>query len=586
MSKREQALGELLRPIRGRLLLAAAVQAAAAALGVVPLVAVAHLGYEVLDPPIDRGRVVKIIIVATAALFGRLVLAVIASAVAHFAENDFQLHVRRLLVDRLGRLPLGWFGSTNSGVVKKAVQDDVDQMHHMVAHSVLELVSAAVVPLASLGYLAWVDWRMALITAAPLVVGIALYGRTGRKFMANLTSMDQETARINASAVEFVRGIAVVKTFGLSRRAYRRFAEAADAFADFFTAWVARLIGPRALSETVLSPVTVLLVVLTAGAAMIISEQLPPADLVPFLLLGGGLTAPITALTFAEQDVRAAQQAADRVVAVLSIPPLPPPANPTVPADTRIELGGVSFSYDGRTDVLSDVDLVLDPGTVTALVGQSGAGKSTLAALLPRFWDATGGSVRVGGVDVRDIPAAELYRRLAIVFQDVCLLRASVIDNIRIARPDASAEEVEAAARDAQIHDRIIRLPRGYDSIIGDETNLSGGEAQRVSIARALLADAPVIVLDEGTVYTDPDSEAAIQSALTRLAQGKTLLVIAHRLASVVTADQIVVLRDGRIVERGRHEELLVASGYYSTLWADQDTESVPVALHPQGAHR
>lgn len=568
MAAEKPALLSLLAPIRGRLALSAALQALAAVLTVVPFAAVAELGRTLLvgGHP-NHGHAVAAVVVAAAALVVRVLLLVASNTISHVAENEFQLDVRRKLVDRLGRLPLGWFGDTSSGAVKKAVQDDVNQMHHLIAHSLLELVSAIVIPLATLGYLAWVDWRMTLVLLVPLVLGVGLYARTGNAFVRNLAAMDSATERINSSAVEFVRGIAVVKTFGQTKRAHQAFTKAADDFADFFLSWVARLIGPRATSELVLSPVTMLVVILVAGTGFVQAGWLRPVDLLPFLLLGVGLTAPIATITFAEQEVRMAQAAAERVTGLLGTPALPEPDSPRTPADSDIVLDAVEFSYDGETPVLRGIDLELRPRTVTALVGPSGAGKSTIAALLPRFWDVGSGAVRLGGVDVREISTADLYHGLSFVFQDVALLRGSVRDNIRLARPQADDSEVEAAARAAQIHDRILALPNGYDSIVGQDARFSGGEAQRVSIARALLADTPVIVLDEATVFADPDSEAAIQDALTALTAHRTVVIIAHRLATVADAHQIAVVVDGRIAEAGAHDTLLDHAGVYARLW-------------------
>ena len=568
MSDQGAGLAALLHPIRGRLILAVAVQAVASAAGVVPYVAVAELGRVLLGPgPAGHHRAWAIIWVGVGALVLRLLLMVASTTISHFAENDLQLSIRRRLVDRLGRVPLGWFTARNSGVVKKAVQDDVNAMHHLTAHSLQELTSAVVVPLVSLGYLFWVDWRMSLVTLAPLVTGVLLFRRTAAAFQRNFARINTEMTRINATAVEFVQGIAVVKIFGQSRHSYRRFAEAADDYADAFRSWIGDLVPPRAASELVLSPVTVLLVVLGGGSVFVTQGWLAPADLIAFALLGVGLTTPVLALSYAEQDLRGGRDAAKRITEVLDTPALPVPAAPVEPIGDTVVFDRVGFSYDGRKDVLRDVDLVLEPGTVTALVGPSGAGKSTLAALLPRFFDVTGGTIRIGGADLRELSQAELYRRVAFVFQDVRLLRASITDNIRLADPGAGAAAVESAARAAQIHDRILRLPRAYDSVVGEDALLSGGEAQRLSIARALLAESRVVVLDEAASYADPESEAAVQTALSELVAGRTLLVIAHRLTTVTGADQIVVLDDGRVAERGIHSELLAAGGLYHRMW-------------------
>lgn len=294
-----------------------------------------------------------------------------------------------------------------------------------------------------------------------------------------------------------------------------------------------------------------------------------PIDVLPGLLLGLGLTSPLMRLGASAQFLRNATKAQQSLAEFFALPVVPRTAEPRSPQGHDVAYIDVGFAYDGEHRVLHDIAAACAPGTVTALVGASGSGKSTLAKLVPRFYDAQQGAVAIGDADVRDIDAAELCRSVGFVFQDVQLLRASLRDNIRLARPDATDRDVEAAARAAQIHDRILRFPRGYDSVVGEDANLSGGEAQRVTIARALLADTPVLVLDEATAFADPDSEAAIQKALSTLAADRTVLVIAHRLHTITGADQILVLAGGRIVERGTHPELVAAGGRYARMWAD-----------------
>lgn len=370
--------------------------------------------------------------------------------------------------------------------------------------------------------------------------------------------------------MEFASGIAVFKSFGRGGKAHERFVAATEGFADFFSRWVRTTLVSSTAAVLVVAPAVVLLLLTVVGAVFVTQGWTTGAELVPFLLLGPAVAAPMGVVGPRIQQIRAGQAAAVRVTELLHAPTLPEPADPALPDGHHISLRGVSFSYDGQTDVLSGVDLDLAPGTVTALVGPSGSGKSTLASLLPRFHDVTAGTVTLGGVDLRDIPATELYRRVGFVLQDVRLLRASVADNIRLGRPEATDEEVERCARAARIHDRVMALPDGYATELGTAVTLSGGEAQRLSIARALLADAPVLVLDEATAYADPHSEALIQDALSALASGRTLLVIAHRLATVRSADRIVVLEDGRVTEQGRHDDLIAARGRYASLWEAQ----------------
>ncbi len=453
--------------------------------------------------------------------------------------------------------------------MKRAVHDDVGALHHLVAHSLLDLVTAVVVPVAATLYLLTVDPLMTLITLIPLGTGLLLHARAMRDVTARMAEYHQATQRLDHAVVEFVHGIAVVKAFGQTGKAHKRFSDAAREYGAFVTGWAEQVTPSLTRSQLAQAPLVALLVVLTAGTALIGAGLLQPVDLLPFVVLGIGLSAPVLAISYSVQDVRAGRAALGRVEELLATPPLPEPAHaPDLPlGPARVELFSVRFGYDD-SEVLHGIDLVLEPGTVTALVGPSGSGKSTLAALVARFHDVTSGTVRINGVDIRDLPGTDLYRWVGFVLQDVRLLRTTVLDNIRLARPDADLDEVVRVARAARIHDRITELPDGYLTVIGDDVRLSGGEAQRVSIARALLADTPVLVLDEATAFADAESEAAIQDAISELAEGRTVLVIAHRLSTVVDADQIVVLDKGTLVEQGTHAELLAVCGKYAALWA------------------
>jgi ATP-binding cassette subfamily B protein len=559
----------LLRPFARGFAAVVALQVIGAVAGLAPLIAVVELGRTLLSPgPADHGRVWLTVAAGAAGLAVRLLCTAASSGIGHLLDGRVQLSFRRRLAARLGLVPIGWFSRRRTGELAKVVGDDVGAVHPFIAHTPGEMVSAFVVPLVSLVYLFTVDWRLTLVTLVPVALAVAIVPlmMTPAR-LREQRAFDADMERISNSVVEFVQGIAVVKAFGGGDRAHRRFTAAVDDFVGSFYRMVRGLAVPAAFMQVALSPPAVLLAVLTGGTALITGGGMPAADLLPFLLLGLGLTAPVEALGHGFDDMQAARRAVGRIREVLAAEPLPEPAHPVAPDGHRVELRGVRFGYDAGHEVLRGIDLVLEPGTFTAVVGPSGSGKSTLVQLLPRFFDPADGSVSLGGVDLREIGSRELYRRVSFVFQDVRLLRAPVADNIALSVPHAGMDDIAGAARAANIHDRILELPRGYDTVLGDEARLSGGEAQRIALARALLADAPVLVLDEATAFADPQTERAVRRALAEPKGDRTVLVIAHRLETIADADTVVVLDGGSIVERGAPAELLARGGRFAALW-------------------
>ena len=560
-------------PVKGSLALIIGLSVLGAACSVVPFVAIVELARTLLPAltgaPIDSGRVWTIVIVAIVALFVSFGAAFGSGLVSHFADAELQFSLRRRIVRHLQRLPLGWFDRRSSGTVRKLVENDVVALHQLVGHAIHDVLTAIAVPVISLVYLFIVQWQLALAALVPLLLTLVLYPVLMRGSGEKYQLYDEATMALSGATVEFVHGIAVVKRFGQLGRSHRRYSDATKRYVKFVDEWTRETAVLFTMVEIITSPVVVLAWLLVAGTWLVSVGAVAPIDVLPALLLGLGLTSPLLKLGSSGQLLRNAVKARQSLAAFFALAPVPQPVAPQQPQQGDVGFDRVSFSYDGEHRVLHEIVAGCAPGTVTALVGASGSGKSTLAKLVPRFYDVDAGQVAIGGADVRQIASNRLYREVGFVFQDVQLLRASLRDNIRLTRPSATDAEVVDAARAAQIHDRILRLPRGYDSVVGEDANLSGGEAQRVTIARALLADAPVLVLDEATAFADPDSEAAIQKALSTLAAERTVLVIAHRLHTITGADQIVVLDGGRIVERGSHADLLAAEGRYARMWAE-----------------
>ena len=547
----QAAVKRLSRPVRGWIGVAQLLTVASAALGVVPYIALVRLGDLLLsayrtDSPVDADRARGVLMLLLAAYGARLGLYFVALLLTHVADLKMRDGLRRSIVERLSRAPLAWFSDKGSGAVRKAVQDDASMVHTVIAHGPVDKTNALVSPLALLVYVFTLDWRLGLLSICTVPMYGLTYSLTLRGMAEKTAEMDEKLERVSSTMVEFIAGIAVVKDFGRVGHAHANYIEQAEKFGKFYRAWAMPLVTTAALSQMWIS-IPVLLFVNLGGGALLIDAgvvdvpQALAATLIALVLPGTIMT--VTTIVWSYQR---AGGAAVRLCEMLDVPVLPSAENPRKPDGIRVRVDDVEYSY-GQTKALKGVSLTLEPGTVTALLGPSGSGKSTLATLIARFDDPDSGSISIGGVDLREMSQETLFSTVSFVLQDAQLLKASVRDNIALGKPDASIEEVREAARVARIDDVVMALPGGYDTVIGGDTALSGGQGQRIAIARAVLLDTPVLILDEATAMADPESEAEIQQALTALARGKTVLVIAHRPGSIRGADQIVVLEGGRV---------------------------------------
>ena len=566
----QAAIARLGAPVRTRLRIGQVLVLLSAVLSVAPYIALVQLGDILLrahraglSP--DPQQVSGVVMVLVSAYSTRLLLYFLALLITHLADLSLRDRLRRDIVERISHAPLSWFTASTSGHLRKAVQDDTTLVHTVIAHGPVERLNAIVTPLALLGCAFWIDWRLALLAVSALVLYVLTYSVSMRGMNEKTVEMDRKLAAISSAMVEFVSGIGVVKAFGRVGRAHSAYLTAADEFSAFYRAWAMPLVTVTCLSFTWVSIPVLLLVNLGGGALLIHAGAVTLTQVLATTLIALVLPAALITIASISWSYQLAGAAALRLCEVLDTPVLPAADRPEQPRAARVEIDHVSFSY-GEVLAVDDACLTLEPGTVTALLGPSGSGKSTLATLIARFADPDAGAVRIGGVDLRDMDEFTLYSTVSFVFQDAQLLATTVRENIALGRPEADLAQVRAAARVARIHEEIMALPQGYDTVLGQDTALSGGQEQRIAIARAILLDTPVIVLDEATAMADPESEAEIQQALSALVKDRTVLVIAHRPAAVRGADRIAVMDGGRIVAAGAHDDLADEPHYRALL--------------------
>lgn len=561
-------LSEMLRPFRARLGAAIALQAVAGICSLLPLIALAQLADSLRQAPPLASSALNWVVVAVVAsalwLFGQT----LALHLTHQVDADLCDRLRVRLAEHLQRLPLGWFARLGPEGVTRYAEQDVRALHQLVGHAPTDLVNLLLIPMATLAYLLWSNSALALWCLLPLALGVLGYWRLGSAhYREDVALRNSAIQRLFSDYSQFAGNLGLVRQFP-SAGIHHRVQEAVQQFDQRFSHWVSRAGHLAALIQVLLSAPW-LLAWVVLGTLFIGVSEVGAVQVCGFLLLVRAMAAPVLALGHGFDALNNARASARRLQEVLSTPPLIEPDAPQSPRDASVEMLDVSFSQ-GDVTVLKAINLRLEPGTTTALVGPSGAGKSTLAGLIARFMDVDSGHVRVGGVDVRQIASRQLQQYLALVFQQAGALRLSLAQNIALYQPHASEKQIRAAAKGACLDDWIMGLPKGYASVVDDDVRLSGGELQRLAIARALLSRAPIMLLDEPTSATDPQTERALRTALRDDAAGRTRLIIAHRLETIAHAEQILVLCEGRIVQRGCHAQLLAVDGLYRQLWDEQ----------------
>ena len=512
-----------------------------------------------------KAYLVKAVWIALSFILAEL-LHSISTALSHKATFTVLANIRKTCCEKLARVPLGYVKDTSSGTFKNILVERIDSIETTLAHIVPEFTSNLLAPVIILIYFFLTDWRLALWSLVPVVVGFLSYFGMMLDYKPSFERTVQTTKDLNDAAVEYIDGIEVIKAFGKTESSYAKFTKAAMAYADSFISWMKRCSIFHALMMVV-TPYT-LLTVLPFGAHYVENGTLTIPNFVMCIILSLGIVGPLITVGSYTDDLGKIGVIVGEVVGILEQPELKRPAESTaVPKDNSVTLTDVKFGYHDK-EILHGVTMELKAGTVNAIVGPSGSGKSTIAKLIASLWDVNSGSIKIGGTDIKQLSLTDFNRKIAYVAQDNYLFNESVRENIRQGNPNATDEQVIEVTKKSGCYDFIMQLENGFDTIVGGAGgHLSGGERQRISIARAMLKDAPIVILDEATAYTDPENEAILQNSIAKLVAGKTLIVIAHRLSTVKDSDQIFVINEGNVEAHGTHEELLASCPLYKEMW-------------------
>ena len=567
--KKESPIGILWgwgKPYHGKFIGSIALAVLGVACQMVPYFCVAHIVTLMLSGDQNFSHYIAACVIALCGYLGKVIFSNLSTTISHIATYYTLRDLRENITEKLARVPMGTILDTPSGQYKTTIVDRVEGMESTLAHLLPEMTANVLVPLVIVVYLFVMDWRMALLSLVTLVVGLAVMSAGMKNYPVKWEGAVKAGKLMANAIVEYIGGIEVVKAFSQSAGSYKKYSDAVNYNANYYVDWMRENQKTMSAYNAILP--SVLICVLPCGFAFWLSGSLELSTFLSIVIFSLGLIGPIVAAFTFTDDLAVLGTNVEEISQLLNAEELNHKDTPVKLEDTGISLRSVSFSYDGTTEVLHDVNLAIHPGTMTALVGPSGSGKSTVAKLIAGYWDVTSGSITLGGHELKDMPLSEIADQISYVSQDNYLFNRSIRENIRMGRPSATDAEVEQAAKQSGCDAFIRKLNNGYDTVVGSAgSHLSGGERQRIAIARAMLKNAPVVILDEATAYIDPENEALVQKAISTLTVGKTLIVIAHRLSTIVGADNIVVVKDGTIHAQGTHEKLLETCPLYRDMW-------------------
>lgn len=548
--------------------------AVSAVIALIPFYEVWRIIKEILEVRPDFSQAVHIKTYGWYAVGSALVsmlFYIAALMCSHLAAFRVQANMRTATMNHIMKLPLGFIESEGTGKIRKIVSESSAATETYLAHNLPDKAVSMVTPVALLVIMAAFDWRLGLICLIPAVIAFVLMftAMMGPKMAADMKEYQNALESMSSEAVEYVRGIPVVKTFGQTIFSFKRFKDAIDTYEKWTISYTKSMMKPMIGFTTATNAVFAVLIIsayIFTGHGVTDKFIL---NLIFYILISSVLTVTLMKIAYAGESNMVVEDALSRIDGILNVSPLPEKENAKKPSNADVSIENAVFAYDdSKVNAIDGISLNVKTGQHIALVGPSGGGKTTLASLIARFWDVKSGSIKIGGTDVRNISVSELMNRVSYVFQDSKLLKMSILENVRMGRPDASDEEVMKTLKDAQCMDIIEKFPDGVNTMIGSKgIYVSGGEAQRLSIARAFLKNAPVLILDEATAFADPDNELLVQQAFEKLSKDKTVIMIAHRLSTVTNADCIYVLADGRIAENGTHEKLVSENGIYTHMW-------------------